>query len=195
MTTVLFTCAGQRVDVVEAFRAAGAVTVAADLNPLAPALHHADVGIAPPPCDDPDYPAFLAATVAEHDVRLIVPLTDLDQRLLAERREELGGLVLLPSPEVVERTNDKYLAHHFFAERGIDSPPTWLPGELPRDLPFPVLVKPRRGFGSRNIYRARGPGGARASCSTTRPRSRWCSACARERSSRSTSSATSRGAA
>jgi carbamoyl-phosphate synthase large subunit len=155
MTAVLFTCAGQRVDVIEAFRAAGAVTVAADLSPLAPALHHADVGIAPPPCNDPGYPAFLAATVAEHDVRLIVPLTDLDQRLLAERREELRGLVLLPSPEVVERTNDKYLAHHFFAERGIDSPPTWLPGELPSDLPFPVLVKPRRGFGSRNIYRAR----------------------------------------
>ena len=33
-------------------------------------------------------------------------------------------------------------------------PPTWLPGELPAELPFPVLVKARRGFGSRHIYRA-----------------------------------------
>ena len=41
MTTVLFTCAGQRVDIVTAFRRAGATTVAADLDPLAPALYHA----------------------------------------------------------------------------------------------------------------------------------------------------------
>jgi carbamoyl-phosphate synthase large subunit len=155
VTAVLFTCAGQRVDVVAAFRAAGAFTVAADLNPLAPALHHADVAIVPPPCDRADYTAFLQAAVAEHDVQLIVPLTDLDQRLLAERAAEVGGLVLLPSAEVVERASDKYAAHLFFAERGIDSPPTWLPGDLPEDLRFPVLVKPRRGFGSRDIYRAR----------------------------------------
>jgi carbamoyl-phosphate synthase large subunit len=154
MTAVLFTCAGLRVDVLQAFRAAGATTVAADLNPLAPALHVADVALAPPPCDDPDYPAFLAEAVAAHEVRLIVTLTDLDQRLLAERRDELGCLLLLPGPEAVQRTNDKYLAHLFFTEHGIGSPPTWLPGELPRDVPFPVLVKPRRGFGSRDIYRA-----------------------------------------
>ena len=40
---VLFTCAGQRVDIVTAFTAAGATTVAADVDRLAPALYHADV--------------------------------------------------------------------------------------------------------------------------------------------------------
>ena len=42
MTTVLFTCAGQRVDIVSAFGRAGATTIAVDVNPLAPALYHAD---------------------------------------------------------------------------------------------------------------------------------------------------------
>ena len=42
MTAVLFTCAGQRVDIVTAFKRAGARTVAADVNRLAPALYHAD---------------------------------------------------------------------------------------------------------------------------------------------------------
>ena len=41
LTTVLFTCAGQRVDIVSAFRRAGARTVAVDADPLAPALYHA----------------------------------------------------------------------------------------------------------------------------------------------------------
>ena len=41
MPVVLFTCAGQRVDIVQAFGRAGATTVAADLNELAPALYAA----------------------------------------------------------------------------------------------------------------------------------------------------------
>ena len=43
VTAVLFTCAGQRVDVVTAFGRAGARTVAVDANPLAPAIY-------PPTC-------------------------------------------------------------------------------------------------------------------------------------------------
>jgi carbamoyl-phosphate synthase large subunit len=39
-------------------------------------------------------------------------------------------------------------------EAGIGSPPTWLPTDLPEDLRYPVLVKARKGFGSRHIYRA-----------------------------------------
>ena len=154
MSAVLFTCAGQRVDIVSAFRAAGAVTIAADLNELAPALYHADRRIVPPRVDDPAYIPFVARAIEEHEVDLVVPLTDLDQRLLAERRADLDAVLLLPDPEVVDLTNDKYAAHRFFEEQGIDSPATWLPEELPEELPFPVLVKPRRGFASRDIFRA-----------------------------------------
>ena len=154
MTTVLFTCAGQRVDIVTAFSRAGATTVAADLNPLSPALYRADHRLFPPPVADPNYVPALAEAIAEHDVRLVVPLTDLDHHVLAARRDELDALVLLPDLEVVEVTGDKYLAHRFFEARGIRSPSTWLPADVPRDVSFPVLVKSRSGFGSRNIYRA-----------------------------------------
>lgn len=154
MTTVLFTCSGQRVDVLLAFREAGATTVAVDLNPLSPTLYHADLSLTPPPVADPGYMPFLAEAVRRHDVSLVVPLTDLDQGVLAARRDEVGALVLLPGAEAIELTRDKYRAHCFFEEHGIDSPPTWLPGELPASLPLPVLVKARFGFGSRHIYRA-----------------------------------------
>ena len=154
MTAVLFTCAGQRVDIVGAFRRAGAMTVAADVNPLAPALYHADRYELVPRVGDSDYVPALRRIVAAQDVRLVVPLTDLDQVTLARARDELGALVLLPDAETVERLGDKYLAHVLFEERGVSSPPTWLPDEVPRDVAFPVLVKARIGFGSRHIYRA-----------------------------------------
>ena len=157
MPAVLFTCAGQRVDIVTAFARAGATTVAADVDPLAPALYHADHRALVPRVDDDTYLPTLARLVDEHDVDLVVPLTDLDQRLLAERRDALDALVLLSPGFVVEAMADKYLAHLYFERRGIPSPPTWLPEELraDADLDFPLLVKAREGFGSRHIYRAR----------------------------------------
>ena len=153
MSGVLLTCAGQRVDIVTAFRRAGAWTLAADVNQLAPALYHADAHAFVPRVDDPTYVDALHALVLEHDLNLVVPLTDLDHGVLARVKGRLGALVLLPEPEVVDALADKWLAHCLFIENGIGSPPTWLPDDVPADVEFPVLVKARRGFGSRGIYR------------------------------------------
>jgi carbamoyl-phosphate synthase large subunit len=151
---VLFTCAGQRVDIVTAFARAGATTLAVDAGELAPALYAADRRALVPRIDDPGYLDALRALVDLHDVALIVPLADLDHRLLSRHRDSLGTLVLLPGPETIALCEDKYEAHRFFERHDVDSPPTCLADALPDDLRFPVLVKARRGFGSRHIYRA-----------------------------------------
>jgi carbamoyl-phosphate synthase large subunit len=142
------------VDIVSAFGRAGATTVATDANPLAPALYHADRYGLVRRIDDPGYVQQLAELVEEHDIRLIVPLTDLDQLILARARDELGALVLLPPADVVRRMGDKYLAYEAFERLGIPSPPSWAAEALPDHLPFPVALKAREGFGSRHIYRA-----------------------------------------
>jgi carbamoyl-phosphate synthase large subunit len=155
MTTVLFTCSGQRVDIVSAFREAGATTVAADVDPLSPTLYHAQAQALVPRVSDPEYVPALQRVVVEHDVRLIVPLTDLDQHLLGRSRDALApALVLVPDPAVCETMGDKWLAHRFFEDAGIDSPRSWLPADVPADARYPLLVKVREGFGSRHIYRA-----------------------------------------
>jgi carbamoyl-phosphate synthase large subunit len=155
VTAVLFTCAGQRVDIVSAFSRAGAFTVAADADSLAPTLYHADRMALVPRIDAPEYVPALAALVAEHDVRLVVPLSDLDQGLLARSRAALApALVLVPEPDVCDAMADKWLAHVLFEERSIPSPRSWLPEDVPADARYPLLVKVRKGFGSRHIYRA-----------------------------------------
>ena len=53
--------------------------------------------------------------------------------------------------------SDKLEAHRFFVERGIPSPRSWAPEDVPADARYPVLVKAREGFGSRNIHRASDP--------------------------------------
>ena len=154
MPVVLFTCAGQRVDIVTAFARAGATTLAVDVDRLAPALYAAERRALVPPVHDPGYIDALRRLVDEHDVQLIVPLADLDHLLLATERDRLGALVLLPGPDTIRLCEDKYAAHSFFVANGVATPSSWLPAEVPGDATFPVLVKARRGFGSRHIYRA-----------------------------------------
>ena len=144
---VLLTGVGKRYDIVSAF-AEHAFVVAADPSPLAPAQYAADVRAAPPRIDDPDYVPFLERLAAEHDVRAVVPLTDLDIEVLA--RSSLPAFV--PAPEVCRATYDKYETHELLLAHGLPSPPTVLPGEEPQS--YPVMVKPRRGSGARSIHPA-----------------------------------------
>jgi len=151
---VLLTSVGQRVDIARAFRAAGAVTLGVDADPLAPALYHCDRRVIVPRIADPEYVPTLMALRDEHDVRLVVPLNDLDFPVLAGARDQLApALVLLPEVEVSARMSDKLEAHLHFIANGIPSPRSWAPEDVPADVRYPVLVKAREGFGSRNIHR------------------------------------------
>src|SRR5207249_10796996 len=108
----------------------------------------ADVRVAPPPIGADEYVPFLRELVREHEVRAVVPLTDLDIEVLA--RSDLPALV--PPPEVARATYDKWLAHELLVSRGLPSPPTVLPGTEPGS--YPVVVKPRRGSGARSVHPA-----------------------------------------
>jgi carbamoyl-phosphate synthase large subunit len=144
---VLLTGVGKRYDIVSAF-AEHAVVVAADPSPLAPARYAADVRVSPPPIDDPGYVPFLEDLVAQHGVKAVIPLTDLDIEVLA--RSALPAFV--PAPDVCRATYDKYETHELLLSHGLPSPPTVLPGQEPES--FPVMVKPRRGSGARSIHPA-----------------------------------------
>jgi carbamoyl-phosphate synthase large subunit len=160
---VLLTCAGQRVDIVRAFREALAAgphrgrVLVSDLDPLAPSRFAADGVVDLPAIADPGYAAGVVAACSEQGVRAVLPLTDLDPVILARAAGDVaaaGGRVFLPSPDVAEGCRDKWACHRMLLAHGLPSPPTWLPDEVdPAELPYPVLLKPREGFAARNIYR------------------------------------------
>jgi carbamoyl-phosphate synthase large subunit len=151
----MLTSVGQRVDIARAFRAAGATTLGVDADALSPALYHCDRRVIVPRIADAEYVPTLARLREEHGVELVVPLNDLDFPVLARERDSLApALVLLPDVEATARMSDKLEAHRFFVANGIPSPRSWAPEEVPEDVRFPVLVKAREGFGSRNIHRA-----------------------------------------
>jgi carbamoyl-phosphate synthase large subunit len=148
---VLLTGVGKRYDIVSAF-AQHATVVAADPNPLAPAQYAAHHRYPVPPFADPGYVPALKELCERHDVKAVVPLTDLDLEVLAHARAAGELPAFVPDPEVARATFDKYEAHLLLVRLGLPSPPTVLPGE---DVErFPVMVKPRQGSGARSIHRA-----------------------------------------
>src|SRR5207237_8611345 len=122
-----------RVDVVTAFQQAGANTIAADADPLAPSLYHADDFALVPRVDDPAYIPALAEIVRERGARLVIPLTDIDSVQLAQHRDELGAPLLLPDTDIVVKTADKYEAHNLLEEHALPAPPSRTPAAGPID--------------------------------------------------------------
>ncbi len=157
---VLLTGAGKRYDIVASF-AHHTRTVVADPSPLAPAQYAADVRVAVPLIDTPEYVPALAELCERHGVGAVLPLTDLDIEVLARAREEGVLPALVPSSEVARATYDKFEAHNLLERHGLPSPPTVLPEHDLDGLDYPVMVKPRRGSGARSIHLAHDPDQAR----------------------------------
>jgi carbamoyl-phosphate synthase large subunit len=164
---ILLTCAGQRVDIVRAFQHEfatgpyGGKVIVSDADALSPSLQAADLVVELPQVTDPDYGAAVADICRTQNVKVVLPLTDLDPLVLAEAGPAIaaaGAVALLPLPEIAVGCQDKWLCHELLTSRGLPSPPTWLPGAVDvATLPFPVLLKPRMGFAGRDIHRCGDP--------------------------------------
>ena len=158
---ILLTCVGLRVDVVQSFRDAlarrgGGLVIGTDSSPIAPALPFCDVAVTAPAAADPGYAAHVLATAKEHGCSLVLPCSEWDLVELADLGPALAAIgcqAFLPSGEATRRCVDKLAMARHLEARGLASPRTFDPSELPADLRFPVLVKMREGRGSEGIYR------------------------------------------
>jgi len=157
---VLITAAGRRTSLVLAFadeaHQRGGIVVAADVDPLAPALYLADEAVRTRRTDDPDYITDLLDLVERHAIKLVIPTIDADLPILAgavSAFQERGCRVAISSATFVDVTIDKHQTGVEFGGAGIHVPWSWLPPvDHPEDLPALVFAKPRRGSASQDQY-------------------------------------------
>lgn len=160
---VMLTCAGRRNYLIKFFQKAlkgrGCV-FAGDASAAAPALQEADRGFVLPPVNRIDYFDVLLSICQQHQVRLLIPLNDLELPLLASQRDrflKVGTLVVISSPDVVDTCYDKWATFEFLESSGIPAPKTYLSlaeaGEaIARgEITFPLVIKPRWGSASIGI--------------------------------------------
>lgn len=157
---LLFTCAGRRVELIQAFRKAAralglkAVLHAADSEGHFAAGCYADQAHQVPLASSEGYLPALLELVDREKIDLLVPLLDVELVKLSENRQRFAGHgcgVVLSSPEVVRTCRDKLAAYEFLVRQGINTPRTWTPEQVLRRErhEFPYFLKPR--FGSASI--------------------------------------------
>ncbi|MGA3372931.1 MAG: ATP-grasp domain-containing protein [Terracidiphilus sp.] len=161
MNSILVSCAGRRVSLLELFQNAahrrGWEVIAGDCDALAPSLYLADKAVYLPRVTSENYIPALLNIVEAHSVRLIVPTIDTELLVLAtnaDRFLNVGCRVLISSPEFVAICGDKWIMAAQFSRRGIATPASWLPSaRAGAALPKELFIKPRDGSASANTYK------------------------------------------
>ena len=112
---VLFTCAGQRVDIVSAFARAGATSIAVDANALASALYHADHRVLAADRRSGYLDALRRSSPSTTSTSSSRSPTSTST--CSPRSATRSARSSCSELEVVEAMADKWLSHRFFLER------------------------------------------------------------------------------
>ena len=89
-------------------------------------------------------------------VDILIPTVDEELLPIAENRllfEEIGVKVIISDHKVIRDTLDKYICYKRLKRADIPVPKTWLPAQVDLNLlVYPLIVKPRKGRGAKNIF-------------------------------------------
>jgi carbamoyl-phosphate synthase large subunit len=163
---ILLSCIGRRGYIAEFFRShlrSSDRIIGTSNTEWTPGFHSCDIGIMLPDISSAAYVPSVIRICREQKIDILLSFFDQDISVLSEHVEEfrkIGVLPLLPSKKVSDISFDKHLTHVFLMEHGFASPQTFLNLRECLDhvkrktIKFPLVVKPRFGFASRNIFYA-----------------------------------------
>jgi len=152
MTTVILTGAGGAAipGLIERLRDKGYRVLAADMDPCAVGLYLAEAGFIIPPGGSPEFLPVLREICSQEKVDVVVPLVD-EELLSSLELEREGIMVMLPRREFVATCLDKFHLMQQLQAVGVPVPETRLVSSGWSGLRFPIVVKPRKGRGSRGL--------------------------------------------
>jgi carbamoyl-phosphate synthase large subunit len=132
--------------------------IAADMSPLAAGLYRCDSGILVPPASAPDYIESIIKACNDYDVQAVFCGSDSELLVLAGAKESIerrGTKLLTGSLEALAVARDKWATYEFCNANCLPCAPSSLSDgfdEFIREFGFPVVVKPREGYGSLHFY-------------------------------------------
>ncbi|MCM1048301.1 MAG: ATP-grasp domain-containing protein [Clostridiales bacterium] len=163
---ILLTSAGRRSYLVKYFKDVlgdtGTVH-AANSSIYSSAMEAADKAVCTPIIYSDKYISFLLEYCKNEKINVIIPLFDIDIPVLARSRErfdEIGVRLIVSDMEIVEICNDKWLTYQFLEKNGFYVPQTFYDLQAVLDalqnklVCFPMVIKPRWGMGSIDMYEA-----------------------------------------
>lgn len=131
--------------------------IGTSIYPESPANVFSDVFELAPPTNDPKYMDWLAETVKRYQIDLAIPAIEIDMEIWNRNREQLakaGVRTLLNNPELIDLCLDKW---DFYCRLSAAYPEIAIHTSLSAEgFSFPLLLKPRNGFGSKGIAIVKG---------------------------------------
>jgi carbamoyl-phosphate synthase large subunit len=158
--SILFTCIGRRVSLLNSFRRAGRQLkiglslLGTDATELSSALQLCDKGFLVKPITHANYVKQLLSIVKTNKVKLLIPTVDLDLKLLAQNKPKfaaIGCCVLVSTPDVIDICQDKRKTFRFLLRNGFNTPVTMSVRAAlsKKKLNWPCFLKPWDGYASR----------------------------------------------
>ena len=131
--------------------------IGVDISPFSAVLNICDHRYLVPRADADDYIPTLLQICQEHQVRLVMPLIDVDLLVLAEHKQQfadLGSMVMVADPDIVRLCRNKRSTHQFFTDNRIPTVRTFTLKQLSdQGVSYPLFIKPVSGSGSINAFK------------------------------------------
>lgn len=127
-------------------------TVGLDSDPLAPGLYLADKGYVIPTFNSPSFMHALTNILKKEKIDLVLPTIDniSIQFALSKKGIEKYSKLILSDLKTILITRDKWKVYTTLLDK-IDMPQSNVSKDIRFD--YPLLIKPRDGFGSRNVFK------------------------------------------
>jgi carbamoyl-phosphate synthase large subunit len=163
---ILLSCIGRRGYIAEYLKAAldlGDLIIGTGNSEWTSGFKHCDLAVVLPDIYSPDYIPALIQLCQHKKVDVLLSFSDLDIDVLSRHLPQLreaGVLPIVTSSVVNEICFDKYSTYKFLKQHGFNTPETYISFEEAVKaietgrISFPLIVKPRRGSGSNNLFKA-----------------------------------------
>src|ERR687895_869105 len=133
--------------------------IGVDMNDKAAGLYRCDSGILVPSASSIDYVESIMRIVDDNDIRAIYVGSDMELAKLARARPDIESnfnVVVVSNPlEVIDTARDKWKTFQFLDKNNLPRAMSCLPEDkekLVKKFGFPLVVKPREGYGSLHFY-------------------------------------------
>ncbi len=162
MIKILFTSAGRRVELMQAFRQAAdmvdekVMIYGADMSDSAPALAYCDKTEIVCRISDERYIPLLLEICKREEIDALIPTIDTDLLVLSQHKadfENIGTKLLVSDPEYIGACRDKRKTAEFFVKCGLNTPNPTDNVDNYNDG-FPCFIKPLDGSSSINAFKA-----------------------------------------
>lgn len=133
--------------------------IGVDMNDQAAGLYRCDTGKLIPPASSADYLESISQIVRENDIHAVYVGSDIELVKLARAKPELesnSNAIVISNPlDVIDTARDKWETFQFLEKNNLPRAMSCLPEDKDKFTErygFPLVVKPREGYGSLYFY-------------------------------------------